>query len=201
MTRRVLLCTLDANMERPELRQFRDNPVNRVLADRGKYIAAAMTVVRAYRVAEHVEPLPRLASFEGWSDMVRSALVWLGCADPCITMEKAREEDPYLQTMIAVFTEIRHAVGASNPQTAAEIVRLALTREAGDSSPLKYPDLQEALKNAAGDKGGFLQARAVGKWLSRHKGRITNQLRLDGKADDHGHAAIWWITDMSGLSG
>ena len=48
MTRRVIICTLDAKLERPELRQFKSNPFATVLADRGKYIAAALTIVRAY---------------------------------------------------------------------------------------------------------------------------------------------------------
>ena len=32
LVRRVVLCALDANMERPELRQFRSDPVASVLA-------------------------------------------------------------------------------------------------------------------------------------------------------------------------
>jgi putative DNA primase/helicase len=37
---------------------------------------------------------PKLASFEGWSDTVRSALIWLGKEDPVRSMESARAEDP-----------------------------------------------------------------------------------------------------------
>jgi len=47
MPRRALLCSLDARIERPEVREFKSDPVERVLADRGKYIAAALTVVRS----------------------------------------------------------------------------------------------------------------------------------------------------------
>jgi putative DNA primase/helicase len=42
MTRRVLLCSLDPDVERPELRVFHSNPFDAVLADRGKYVAAAL---------------------------------------------------------------------------------------------------------------------------------------------------------------
>jgi hypothetical protein len=51
MTRRVVLCTLDAKKERPELRNFKRDPVAEVLADRGAYVAAVLTVVRAYIAA------------------------------------------------------------------------------------------------------------------------------------------------------
>jgi putative DNA primase/helicase len=51
MTRRTLLGRLDAGMERPEEREFADDPVKLVLADRGKYLAAALLIVRAYIAA------------------------------------------------------------------------------------------------------------------------------------------------------
>ena len=40
-----------------------------------------LTICRAYFVAGRPEKVPRLASFEGWSDTVRSALIWLGKED------------------------------------------------------------------------------------------------------------------------
>src|SRR5262249_22982700 len=46
VTRRALLSRLDAGMERPELRPFKSNPLERVLADRGLYLWACLTVVR-----------------------------------------------------------------------------------------------------------------------------------------------------------
>src|SRR5215472_18075574 len=51
IVRRVIRSSLDANMERPELREFKGDPVATVLADRGRYIAAILTIVRAYLVA------------------------------------------------------------------------------------------------------------------------------------------------------
>jgi phage gp37-like protein len=78
MCRRAITTNLDAGLERPELRQFEFDPVDRVLADRGDYIAAALTICRAYLIADRPNKCPKLASFEGWSDTVRSALVWLG---------------------------------------------------------------------------------------------------------------------------
>jgi hypothetical protein len=195
MTRRALLCTLDANMERPELRVFATNPVNEVLQDRGKYIAAILTIVRAYICAGRPSLASPLGSFEDWSDIVRSALIWLGCADPCLTLETARQEDPYLQAIISVFTELRAVIAASNPHTTKEIVRVALEKD--EDSSHKYPALYEALVNVAGDKSNFIQTRELGKWFSRHKGRIVCGLRLDSKTNKNGHAATWWLTDMN----
>ena len=49
MTRRCLLAHLDAHMERPEERQFNFDPVQRVIGDRGSYVAAWH--VRTYLLA------------------------------------------------------------------------------------------------------------------------------------------------------
>src|SRR5262249_24846685 len=94
VVRRVLVASLDANMERPELRRFKQDPLALILADRGRYVAACLTIVRAYLKAGCPGELPALASFGDWSRLVRSALVWLGQADPLLTMELARAEDP-----------------------------------------------------------------------------------------------------------
>jgi putative DNA primase/helicase len=77
LTRRSLVSSLDARVERPELREFKQKPTDLVLANRGKYIAACLTIARAYITAGHPGKLSPLASFEGWSDTVRSALA--GC--------------------------------------------------------------------------------------------------------------------------
>jgi hypothetical protein len=65
LCRRVITVNLDSEMERPEFRQFDFDPVERVLGNRGAYIAAALTICRAYVVAGRPNKAPRLASFEG----------------------------------------------------------------------------------------------------------------------------------------
>jgi hypothetical protein len=77
LCRRTITSRLDSKLENPQLRQFQNDPIGKILDDRGTYIAACLTICRAYIVAGRPRLLPRLASFEGWSDTVRSALVWL----------------------------------------------------------------------------------------------------------------------------
>src|SRR4029079_3845618 len=99
MTRRSITSSLDAQLERPEVRRFKADPLKQVLATRGLYVAAVLTIVRAYIMAGQPNRLLPLASFEDWSDKVRSALVWLGEADPIDTIALARAEDPELQDL------------------------------------------------------------------------------------------------------
>ncbi len=184
MTRRVILCSLDPNMERPELRTFASNPFDTVLASRGKFVAAALTVARAYIAAGSPDELPPLASFESWSRIVRSALVWLGRADPVDTMDRARADDPVLASLAAVVTSWHDAVGSSARTTGA------VKEQAELRNPLGNPvsgELHQALVDIADDKRGGIDARRVGHFLSRHQGRIVNGLKI-AASDDDGHS-------------
>ena len=49
--RRGLVCNLEALDERPELREFQRDALERAAANRGAYVAAALTIIRAYLAA------------------------------------------------------------------------------------------------------------------------------------------------------
>jgi putative DNA primase/helicase len=203
MTRRVLLCTLDAKHERPELRPFKRDPVAEVLADRGRYVAAVLTIARAYIAAGRPRVAAPLNSFEGWSGTVRSPLIWLGRADPVETMESARGDDPALQAMEAVFAALKETMGFENRMSVAQIIQIAdKTAPGANGFQSTHPGLKEALATVAGQRG-TIDPRELGKWLGRHKGRIARGVRLEGRSDEHGHAARWWLINCgsSGSSG
>lgn len=200
MTRRVLRCRLDPRVERPELRKFGNNPVLTVLADRGKFIAAARTVVRAYVVAGKPSPAERLASFEGWSDMVLSALMWLGKADPVETIKAARDKDPKLRAMTSVFMTMHAAIGVGTPHTANEVIKIACSRiqdyneydQPEGEGAWKFPDLRKALLGVAG-KNSMIDGVKFGNWLSRHKDKIAGGVRLEQLPDNQ--ASRWFLVD------
>jgi hypothetical protein len=52
-----------------------------------------------------------LGSYEDWSDLVRSTLMWLGEADPVETVEWARETDPRLDEKRAVMAAWAAVIG------------------------------------------------------------------------------------------
>ncbi len=94
LTRRTLLCRLDAGVERPELREFRADPLALIRKHRGRYVYAALTILRAYHVAGRPRQPKPLGSFEAWSSWVRGAVMWVGCADPVASMDAVRECGP-----------------------------------------------------------------------------------------------------------
>ena len=112
IVRRTLTCNLNANLEDPWTRDFQKRPLDLILADRGKYIAAALTICRAWLLSGEPSLKP-LASFERWSDVVRSSLVWLGCSDPVDTIAAARSEDSDRENFTALHETWTATVGSA----------------------------------------------------------------------------------------
>lgn len=102
LTRRTMLCSLDAKMERPEQRRFKADPLAMVRADRAKYVSAALTILRAYHVVGRPEMCDPLGSFDAWSGWVRGAVVWLEYADPVDSQAAVRVIDPRGAELAAV---------------------------------------------------------------------------------------------------
>jgi hypothetical protein len=175
MSRRTLMCFLDPQVERPELRIFDSNPVQTVRRDRGRYVHASLTIGRAYRqAADAPRPTP-LGSFEDWSNTIRGAVLWLGMADPVETMERVRGSDPQLDELVAVLTHWDSAIG-SDRTTVSGLIKVANQKgdytDFGSTRDLRHEELHEALLAVAG-AGGVINGRRLGKWLSAKKGRIV----------------------------
>jgi putative DNA primase/helicase len=191
VVRRVVLCLMDANMERPELRQFRGDPVATVLTDRGRYIAAILTIVRAYLAAGCPDLLPPLASFADWSRLIRSPLVWLGCADPQETMEAARADDPMRSSLRAVVSAWCEVIGPNVRLTAGDLKNKAVSSLDTDMV------LNKAISAVAAVRGrNEIDAVRLGRWLSRNKGRIVDQIKISGEPDPHSKQVMWWLQPL-----
>lgn len=190
MTRRVVICSLDPGMERPETREFAGDPFDAVLANRGLYVAAALTVVRAYVVAGCPGVLPALASFEDWSRLVRSALVWLGRTDPLLTMERAREDDPITSALRQVYHAWHDATGET-PQTANEMIAKSSLR--GVHNDLIHEGLHDAFSVIAGDRAGGMTPTRLGKYLKDHENRMIASLKLVNAGKDRKDITLWKV--------
>src|SRR5262249_12684897 len=180
MARRGLIATLDPQVERPELRTFDFDPIERVLADRGSYIAAAFTIARAYLAAGSPKVCGSLGSYEPWSRMVRSPLVWLGREDPVKSMDEAREEDPMRRAEHSLIAIWRDYFGLNASYTAADLIKKANEQKSVEvaenvyESDWAYPQLRELLLQQAGNLRGDIEPRKVGNWLMSIRGRIHN---------------------------
>jgi putative DNA primase/helicase len=160
-----------------------------VLAERGRYVAAVLTIARAYLAAGCPNLRSPLASFEGWSRMVRSPLVWLGRPDLVRTMEAARADNPALVQLHAVVTAWQAVISVTVPLTAAELKDRA------------YNDrdlhLLRALSLIAVQPGrSEIDPVRLGQWLGRNRGRVANGLKIVSEADRHTKQQKWWLAEL-----
>jgi hypothetical protein len=181
MVRRGLVCNLETLMERPELREFQHDALERVADDRGAYVAAGLTIIRAYLAAGAPQVCGSLGSYSVWSRMVRSPLVWLGEADPVASVDWIRAEDPELSTIREFFDLwLAYDLGLDVPYTTARIIEKACAPSApGDFNP---PAFRELLQRIAGDKEG-VSAKRLGWWLRKISGRVVGNHRLTKRLD------------------
>jgi putative DNA primase/helicase len=174
LTRRTLLCHLDAKMERPETREFKNYQLlDAVIAGRGQLVAAGLTILRAWQLARpnvslKLEPL----DFVAWSQTVREALVWLDCGDPGESMRELRKADPQRASFLAVLMQW-HAILGERPVMVREVIEAAFVRIVSN------PDFQNALLAVAeARRGGVISPDRLGRWLARNEGAIANSLKF-----------------------
>jgi putative DNA primase/helicase len=182
MPRRAIVGRLDAGVERPEDREFStEDPVDKLKREHPKYVAACLTILRAYIVAGAPEQSRPLGGFEEWSRLVRDVLIWLGEPDPLGTMQRTREQDPRREALAAVLDQWS-GVLQHKRVSAKEVIDIATDFQAGNADDKKrylHPEFREALLIVAGD-AGYINSRRLGKWLGDNSGKIIDGMRIIG---------------------
>jgi putative DNA primase/helicase len=204
MGRRGLRAYLDNRLEYGMLRQYQYDPLGMIRADRGAYLSAAIAIVRWYALAGSPGRLPRLASYGAWSDLVRSALVRLGEADPVGGMIKDINASPRRQLLQAVITGILEAYplgprGASLPFTAKELAakadenRETTVEGVGKRVEATYPGLRDALEEIV-DSRSTQRHKSIGIWLASNVDQTRDGMRIHRPGEDsHVKVARWQI--------
>jgi hypothetical protein len=169
-----------------------------VRADRDKYVIAVLTILRAFHVAGAPFQTDPLGSFVEWSNWIRGALIWLGEADPCETMEKIRQNDPKLGAVVAVISQWAEVIGYDKRVTTKDLIDHAIEKVEGGGSgyypkqEFAHPELREALLIVAGD-GGSINSRRLGTWLGSIENRLVQGCKIvrDG---ERGGVGVWKLT-------
>jgi len=188
LARRTLMCRLDPRCERPEEREFTANPVQDALVNRAAYVSAALTVLRAFIFAAPRLELSQFGSFEGWSRLVRAALVWVGEADPCESRMVIMAEDPELVALAAVLTAWFGTFG---------IRSVTVQQVLAEASRTEDSDLAASVETVATMRGR-IDAQRFGLWCRRNMGRIAGGYKLE-RANMPGASAHWRVvTDAAG---
>ena len=111
-----------------------------------------------------------LAGYADWSDLCRQPLLWLGCADPAVSVFKAMAQDPDRETLGRLLSAWQAAFGRV-PGMVREAVKLV------ESSRSEHQELGEVLRDIAEERG-LINRRKLGWWIRRHVGQIVDGLRF-----------------------
>lgn len=183
MTRRAVTIYLDPACEIPAARTFHKQPVAMVLQRRGYFVSLALTIIRAWIVAgrpfAEVKPL---ASYSDWSALCRQPLLWLGCSDPATNVFTSMEDDPDRE-ILGNLLHAWYGLYGSFPNMIREVVN------SGND------ELQQAIEEIALERG-MINRRRLGKWISRHAGRIVDGLKFE-KDSGTRSAEAWAVKSVS----
>jgi hypothetical protein len=186
LTRRTLLCQLDAEVERPELRSFNSNVLEVARADRGKLVCAALTILRAWHVAGTAIGVDPLGSFEDWSFRIRQALLWLDQLDPCDSIESVRENDPFRAELGTVLMQWKEKLGLNKQHTVQQVIAYAV-------SDLDFYGALMAV--AASRQGNSISNDRLGRYLARNNGKIIGRLKLKKAGSASGYS-LWCVVKV-----
>jgi hypothetical protein len=188
--RRTLYVRLDSDQERPEEREGFRHPqlLAWVRAERTRLVRAALTILRAYVVAGRpAQPFKPWGSFEGWSALVRAALVWLGEPDPAMTrVELTEHADVEMAAVRALLANWSAADPDGGGITVSELLSAVST-----PGP-RYEKLRSAICALVPERGDKLpNAKRVGMKLHHLRRRIVDGRALNRRDSKMG--AVWFV--------
>lgn len=203
--RRMLVCYLDAEMERPFNRKFAFNPLDMIRAKRQEYVAAGLTILRGWITSDMNSVAGGgLASFDEWERLVRQAVVWVGqmeaevmgedavdFGDPIAGIEEMAAADPEGEAFSTLLAVWAHTTVDS--VTSSELFKLLLEGRSG---------------MASGDRGALAitlaesipfhvrNAMGLGRWLAARCNKIAAGLKLISFRDKKRNASLWCVRSI-----
>jgi hypothetical protein len=189
LVRRALLIQLEPLCEHPEERTGFRYPrlLEHVREHRSELLGAALTIVRAYVVAGRPDQrLTPMGSYTAWSDLIRSALVWAGLADPCGTIAEIRASDPRADAFRAVIESWPAAPDV--PVMVAELLAAATPGTPWRAALTEWCPVRGA--------DPLPNARALGFRLRGVRRRVMGGRCVD--AGPHGRGGVPWVLRVTG---
>jgi hypothetical protein len=185
--RRVVPIRLESTHERPEERSdFRvKNLLDYVKQERGRLVAAALTLVRAYVVAGRPDQGLTPMDFPAWCRVVRDAVAWATEQDPCKVRAEliaSDEETNQRKGLLEGFEALCESLSKTH-LTAAEILQKVL------DNPHDHPVLHSLFMEWGRD-GKPATAKALGRRFMALRRRP-----IDGKCFDRTNNTIaeWFL--------
>lgn len=180
LLRRVLTIHIDPRCATPATMTYKCAPVDRVRKERGRYVAAVLTIILAWRKAgtprADVESIVTFGG--GWSDYCRYPLMWLGHPDPAMALLDQVKHDPDGEALAGLMSEWYAAFG-SVPTTVRKAVE---TAERGSTH------LLDALHEFPVEGKDGINKSKLGWLLKKNANRIVSGMEFQ-KAEADGRTA------------
>lgn len=202
IARRTIHIRLESSLENPEERtDFRHpNLLAWVARERRRLVASCLTLLRAYHVAgrPHVGVRP-WGSFESWSALVPSAVLWAGGGDVMLARATNNDElDEERMQLRAVHDGLSRLRGDSW-STVRDVLDALYPagRQRGEPPPTDgYAELRDVLCSITrAAPGRDPEPRRVGKFFEKIRGRVLGGRRLV-TGDPRSHAATWRVESV-----
>ncbi len=179
LLRRVITIHIDPRCATPATLAYKGFPVDKVRKQRGKYVAAVLTIIQAWRKAGMPRPeAQNIVTFGGaWSDYCRYPLMWLGHSDPATALLEQVRNDPDGDALGALLAEW-YAVFRSTPTTVRKAVLEALS----------HPNLLDAMREFPVEERGEINRSKLGWLLKKNANRIIGGYEFQ-KAEADGRIA------------
>ncbi len=183
--RRTCHIRMESLEERPEHKEgFRHLKLREyVRRRRGKFLSAALTILRGWHVAGRpTHNLRNWGSFEEWSGIVREAVVFAGLDDPILTLEelqRASDRDPNLMKII--LDAMQRLDPNRHGLTTAELIH----RSQGSENA----ELRSALEELCGK----LDGRKLGGRFKHFQQRNFGGKMLDKAGEDRNKSSRWAV--------
>lgn len=196
-TRRIVHVRLEVLEERPEHRQgFRHpNLLKWIDERRGELAAAALTIIAGYiRAGKPAMSTATMGSFEGWSDLIPQAVMWVGLPDP-------RETQRTLQTFSddseQQLRDLHDAFAAYvNPRDGVVVADLIEALYGGQPRQTKAAVMMRSALEAITDTkvGTTPTARQVGNKFRAFRKRVIDGRYLDINSGIKTRGGVvWWL--------
>jgi len=158
-------------------RTFSHWPLDKYVTDtRAALVSAALTILRAYKIADDKTPGPNFR-FPEWRAIVADALVWLGEADPVLATERAKADDPKEEAQREVMRTWAKYIGTEEVTTAEAMKRPDVLKAIAEAR--STPEHKLSKKGAAEYLKGMVGIKLAGYRLAR---------RMDQTATTRWHA-------------
>jgi hypothetical protein len=169
MSRRVVTIRLHPLTATPATLSYKGDPAKLVRERRGQYVAAALTIISAWKLAGSPKSdVCSIASYDGlWNDLCRQPLLWLGLPDPATSLIAQVQHDPDQDDLGQLLRSWHDLIGE----------KPVMLRQVLDAAS-DHPDLEEALQDLPVVDREVINRSKLGWYLKRHVNRIVDGLEL-----------------------